>query len=118
MTRHAIDRLSGLPDKPINVLAPEFTSSMVAPMDGQRISFRITLEDVCHCTAASPPVPRDESNACREVVVLHKSQEVLIIQEPVLRPEQRIIQYNARIIFGRRPGCVTEGPFDIHDDRQ
>src|SRR5215467_987801 len=78
----------------------------------------MALEHTCHRAITPPPVPRYEGNIRREVVGSHKRQKTLIIQEPVLGPEQRIVQDNTGIVFWSSPACFSEGPFDVHDDWQ
>src|SRR5262245_15340762 len=78
----------------------------------------MALDHACHRGSAPPPVPRYECNIRREVVRSHKGQKILIIQEPVSGPEQRIIQDNAGIVFWSSPACFSEGPFDVDDDWQ
>src|SRR5713226_10305944 len=115
VAQHAISRLSCLPGQDIGILCSEFGRRMIAAMDRKRVFLRIVLKEPHNVRRASAPVPRDERDASRETMAYHQSQELLKVDEAVLRLKQQIINHQARSDFRCFPAGLCEGPFYIQD---
>src|SRR4030095_12601234 len=67
---------------------------------------------------ASAPVPWNKRDVAGKLVALHERKKVAKMNESIRRLQQRIVNYQASGSFGRVPTFLSEGPFDIQDNRQ
>src|SRR4030095_933639 len=66
---------------------------------------------------ASAPVPWNKCDVTGKLVALHERQQLAKMNESIRRFQQRIVNYQACASFGRVPTFLSEGPFNIQDNR-
>ena len=94
----------------------EFAGGVIAAVHAHRESVWTLSHHPHGSRIGPPPVPGDERNRRREVVMVHQLQGALIVQEPVARFQGRVVDDQAAARFLARPADVAERRFDVHRD--
>ena len=113
---HSLERLLGLGTKALSIGNTKFGMDMIASMNRQRVNIRIFSKEAGDFWFASGPVPRNKCYARGKIVLLHERQQFIKVQKAVPTGQQRVVDDNASIRFGRFPTNMCKRPFDIEHD--